>query len=142
MPPRKKRLRRKLQKVVAQFRSTPSAETKHAPKDDHVWITFRSGKEKVISIYELSDQHLLNAIRFLETNAQDLLDETIRTGYSVLSTLQGEASVFYSEEEISRLEKMPSDQFLEEETVYDALYEEAKKRRLPVPPIGTWGGFR
>ena len=83
-----------------------------------VWTT-KDGQK--ILIEEMTDQHLLNTIAFLERVHQ----EEIAAAWSCLSTLRGEMAQFYCENDIDKLESEESNH-----PQYDDLVEEAMSRGL------------
>jgi hypothetical protein len=80
----------------------------------------------------------MNAIRFLQNGKSRLQELVIEEGASILATLKGDLACYYTDAEISRLIGLSPEKFLEEETVYPHLINEAKKRNLPVVPLGSW----
>jgi len=84
-----------------------------------------------IKIQDLTNDHLINIIKFLRRYASKKLDEEIDTGYSVLASLGGEMAQFFCEQDLDRLESMTVDDYLSNSfPPYDALLEESFKRKL------------
>lgn len=79
----------------------------------------------------MTDSHLLNAIRLLRRNAEQLQAAEVSAGYSFLSGLQGEMAQYYAERDLDNLEEMHPDDFLEEICPLSVkLMAEADRRKL------------
>lgn len=93
-----------------------------------IWKTKEGVK---IRVCDMTDRHLLNAIAMLERWAPKALASTQSAAWSFLGTLQGDVAQYTMEQEISRLEEMTSDEFLEESLpMYEKLCLERQRRKL------------
>lgn len=115
-----------------------SPTVKKVAEDEPHWFTHAGKHEKRIPIRTMKDAHLINAIKYMQTNKKRLHEVCMEDGASMLATLRGEIASFATEEEISRLFKLTPERFLEEETVYPHLMKEAEKRGLAVVGLSSW----
>lgn len=91
------------------------------------WIT---AKGESVFISEMSNDHLINAIKYMERTAPDRLQERIDSGYQVLSGLRGEEAIYMVECELSRMESLTPEQYLASNKHFLNLLKEASKRKL------------
>jgi len=88
------------------------------------WTT-NSGEKILIS--EMTDNHLHNAIRYLERRAEAERCDALVSGYSLLAMLQGEMAIMQVESDIRQLEDYGIDP-VEISPLYDDLCEEQFRR--------------
>jgi len=84
--------------------------------------------EGPIPISEMTTSHLLNSIRYLEKNAQAMLDTALGNVCAGAAMLQGEMATMHADNEMAALSNMDSHEYIEQSTPYTALVEEWERR--------------
>lgn len=83
-----------------------------------------------MKIRDMDDRHLLNTIRMLERNAEQMRQNDIAAGWICLGGFQGEMASYYAEQDLMRLEESSAEELLEDLPEYQALIQEADRRKL------------
>jgi hypothetical protein len=102
----------------------------------HYWVV-RSGKR--VRIEKMGDQHLVNTLHMLERNAPKFQRNDLDRMWEFYTTLQGEMAQYYAEQELLALETDDAAEWLAHAAIYQALCDEALRRRLYVrcPECGS-----
>lgn len=95
-------------------------------KQTAIWTT-KDGQR--IRICDMTDEHLLNAIRFFRRKGAAYKEASVAVGYRVLSSLQGEMATFFCEQDIARLEETSLEDFIISQIPqFEKLLAEAERR--------------
>ena len=96
-------------------------------------LVWKTGQGELILIEDLSDQHLLNILGFLNRKVNEVLERKLQDAVSFLNFLNGEHAIDAAEYEITKLREDPDyGYFILQETVpqFDNLLAEVHKRGL------------
>jgi len=94
-------------------------------KQTKLWTT-KTGRK--IRICDMSDSHLLNAVKMLRRYAKSAYENAITNGYYLLGSLQGEAAIDHLEDQLMSLEEESPDEFLPD--IYWNMLDECERRGL------------
>ena len=92
-----------------------------------IWWTTKSGKK--ILIYEMTNPHLLNAIKMIERIREEKLD-AVEDAYSFFGDCRGEMASYYAGHMADEASNEYSRYFASTKESLEALLAEASRRRL------------
>jgi hypothetical protein len=92
--------------------------------------TWKTHDGTVMAIRDMTDDHLVNAIRMLRRNAAGRLSQALKAAWAFYMTLQGDVAQYTMEREIDHMEELTPTEFLEEHTPYRTLMNHARQRGL------------
>lgn len=84
----------------------------------------------VIKIIDMDDNHLINSIRFLKRTVGRMRLSRELAGYSALNFIQGEMAEISIENDLLLDASLDDEEWLEQNTPYKELIEEAKRRDI------------
>jgi len=94
-------------------------------KQTKLWTTQDGNR---IRLCDMSDEHLLNTIKFLQRKAKELYKDELAAGYSILSSLGGEAAIDHCEGTLQMIEEEGADYYLPD--IYYNMLDEKERRGL------------
>ncbi len=91
---------------------------------------WQTGSGAVMKIKNMTDEHLINSIKYMERSYKLYIQQQISIGYGVLSGMQGEMACYAIEQEINSLERGDNDFIEDVYPKYPMLIHEFNRRKL------------